>query len=729
MNKSHPFHSSFTKLSRTRIFYLFFLMLLFCSLPAQATDYGLFIEIESEEDLIDLLSAQDIDESTYQSLLELFEDGIDLNTASRDEIYELPNLTYSEVDAILQYRQEAGSITDPYSILSLNLISEQKFLAIIPFLIVYDVEVSEFPTNGVIKYRVNAVLSDEKVPSMWLGGEISTLKYIDAGIIGGLTRTHISDVRADNARDALTTQEPSVQVEPAKFYVQFKSRQFHLIAGTFSIGFGQKLVFDTTSKYNPNGMAIDKNIGLSSELSNTCKESGGELDSPCSGDKRYQYQAPDYYWTNRLRGLGVGLKRLEIGKGWFQAYAFGSYQTHDIYQYELYNKDRCQNPDYDHLDDCSAPKVYLTLDDPLKPTTQLKSTTLRNMFNELLIGGNASYFFGHNTHLGVTGYGAAVTWLVDDINLDFQEWSSRPYGGSYGAIGLDGSWGSEYINIFFELAKSFDGQPNGGGIAGIIRTTLNLHHHEIEAALRYYDQNFANPHAHPISASDEYEGLRARDEAGARLKYSGMVGDLGIRGSLDFWRQFSNEINKIKFYVRGEYEVSRWLKPGVWFEFNDKDISDSNRTNCYETYSGTPLEGEPEYCQGEKIKVGIQFRFTPSKKIGVTLKYQHGWLDDSSDDFSDSFRQDQSAWFDFAFKPLDDLRLRATFRYTFDDISSNENLEKSIYASGEVAYNFQKMMLIKLRYRMDNQIDKREGTTIRTPNPSHWLFLDLEYRF
>jgi len=64
--------------------------------------------------------------------------------------------------------------------------------------------------------------------------------------------------------------------------------------------------------------------------------------SPCSGAAGDEYRSPDYRWSERLRGVGMGVKALDLGAaGFLQAYGFVSHQTHDIYQYEIYDRGRC----------------------------------------------------------------------------------------------------------------------------------------------------------------------------------------------------------------------------------------------------------------------------------------------------------------------------------------------------------------------------------------------------
>jgi len=397
---------------------------------AIANDYGIFLEVESDEDLLDLLAAQEIEAEDYETLRELLEDGVDLNTAGRDELYTLPNLTYADVDAILTYRQEAGSILDPFVLVGADVLSPEKFSSIAPFLWIREPDAPLFHTRGRLRYLTTFVAGDTEVPSMVLAGKVSTLKNLDIGVVGVLTRNRLSEVVYDPNRDALSAKTPAPQLHVPKFFLQWETKDWHLAAGTYRIGFGQRLTFDNTTWYTPNGIRVDDTMSYNQDLTRACKESDAETgESPCTGDAARQYQSPDYRWTDRLRGAAVGLKSVEIGDGWLQAYAFFSYQTRSIYQYEVYDRGRCQDPTDDEDPACAAPWVYRRQEDLLEPTTRFSFHTLTDMFNELLGGGNIAYFFNRRSHVGVTGYGASIDWLAGGIDLDFQEWSRLPYGG------------------------------------------------------------------------------------------------------------------------------------------------------------------------------------------------------------------------------------------------------------------------------------------------------------
>jgi hypothetical protein len=353
------------------------------------------------------------------------------------------------------------------------------------------------------------------------------------------------------------------------------------------------------------------------------------------------------------------------------------------------------------------------------------------MFNLLAGGGNLTYFFGHRAHLGVTGYGADVRWLADDIDLDFQEWSRLPYGGAFGAVGVDAAWGAGLLDLFLEVARSFDAQPAGGGFAGILRSTLTWKRHEVEVSARYYDKDFVNPFARPVSAADEFDGLRARNEYGLRARYQGRIGDLDLRSTADLWVQMpqgeiQDSLPRMLVHARADYEVATWFKPGLWLQFQDRDLAEGGRDNCFELAYET-IEGEPVPCSGEKLQAGAQLRFEPMHRLTVTAKYQHRWLDDK--DYADHFRQDVSAWLVVMYWPIEDLRLRFRLRYLFEDIETNDSLEQSVWAYLEATWRYERALRVKLRYEMYKWLDDRSNTAIRDPDPAHWVRLELEYRF
>ncbi|MDY0001828.1 MAG: helix-hairpin-helix domain-containing protein, partial [Polyangia bacterium] len=378
--------------------------------PARAADYGLFIDIESEEDLLDLKTSGEITDQTFETLRELLEDGVDLNTADRETLYALPNLTYKEVDGIIEYRKEAGYIEDPAALVKAGALDAKKLGAIAPFIVFAKRKLSIYHTKGRLRYGTTYMAGDKDAPSMFLQARVQSLRHLDVGLSLVLTRDWLGAPVYDPNRDSLAAYPAKVGLAAPKFFAQWNTDKFQVIAGTYRIGFGQRLIFDNTGLYSPNGIRVDDTLYISQESTRTCKESQGELpESPCSGTRRYRYQSPDYRWTDRLRGFAFGVKKIGVAKNhWMQIYGFASYQTHSIYQYQLYDRGRCQDPRNDSDPACSAPNVYRILQDRLAPTSRYSFSSLPEMYNELVAGGNVTYFFSRRSYIGVTGYGATV---------------------------------------------------------------------------------------------------------------------------------------------------------------------------------------------------------------------------------------------------------------------------------------------------------------------------------
>lgn len=715
--------------------------LVLVSASLRAADYGLFVSVSDEDDLLELLNVGEIDEDTYEALLEILHDPVDLNEAGREVLYSLPNLTYADVDAILAYRDEVQALQTLDDLIAARVIAPDKVRALRPFVVVRPPSPPLWDTHGRLRTATAWVAGDEAVPPILVQARMTTLRDVEAGIAGLVSRNRVSHVQFDETRQALFADPPATKFYLPKYFVQWDTDRFRVIAGTFRIGFGQRLTLDNTGLARPNGARPDDLIALGYDLTTACRESAWDLPSPCAGASGSTYETPDFRWTDRFRGVALGLKYAPVGRGWFQADAFASYQTRGIYQYELYDRDDCPDPTDDDNPACSAPPILRWRGDPLAPTTRFSYQTLPDMFAEWTVGGNVSYVLDSRTLVGVTGYGAGVRWLTRGISLDFQEWSRTPYGGPFGAVGVYAAYGVGLWDLAAEVARSLDSQPVGGGYAGLLRATLTLGDHEVEALARYYGLDYANPYARPPSEADEFDGLRARDEAGIRFQYAGRLRDLSLRGSLDLWTWATGLDGplKMRLAARADYKVARWFRPGVYLEFQDRDLRHSGRGACYEVPYET-LEGEPVPCSGERVQAGLVLRFLPHRSLTLSAKYQHRFVDDNRTTtdpatktrtyvFGDRFRQDLVAWFSAAWRPLDWLRLRARVRYLNEDPSDDAYLEESLWGHVEAAVRIRRALAARLRYEVYTWLDERESTRTRTPNPAHWIRADLEFRF
>ena len=704
---------------------------------ADAAEYEVFVDVDDEEELYDLQVTDQISDETFQTLVELMRRGVDLNEASREELYQLPNLTYEDVDAILAYRQEVGFIPDPASLVIAGVVTERKVASIAAFLVVREPGRALAATNGFVRAQTQYAPSDGSLaPSAALQARVTTARYLTLGGAMIHSRLRVGDVRWDPTREALSATEPTSRVHAPKFFAQWDPGPWGVIAGTYRIGFGQRLVFDNSGRYSPNGFFLDDAVFRGTQMSRICRESTGELDaSPCAGAAGSEYVTPDFSWREGLRGVAIGFRHAELPVGWMQGYAWASYQNKDIYQYEITDRNFCEDPRNDDDPRCSAPPVYVrNEDDPLAPQAAHSFQTLPNMYDEALGGANLTWFHQRRTHVGVTGYGAVPRWRVQGADLDFQEWSATPTGGPYGAVGADAAWGRRWADVFVEVARSFDSTeaneygPGGGDWGAIVRQTSTWDSHELELAARWYGAGFANPYARSIAGPDEYEGNRARDEAGLRTRYNGLIADrLSLRALVDVWAQPREGIPKFNSYLRSDVLVVDWFTPGFWFGYQNRDLRTFDRQGCYEVSVEEDENGETIPCSGERFVMTPRLSFLPHRRVKITAQYQHELLDDPN--YDGSFRQDASAALIVNTNPWRTLRFRLRSRYRFEDIQDNTHLEQSVWTYLEASYRFARVLTTRLRYDLVVWLDDRASTMDRSPSPEHWLRLQLEARF
>ena len=712
---------------------------------AHAIPYEAFIDVESEDDLYDLLASEQISPETFEILRTLLARGVDLDSASREEIYSLPNLTYDDVDAILAFRKAQGSIGDPSALVGVGALTEDKLLSIASFLIVRTRVRGEYQPRGLARIFTRGAQGDDRVPPVGLRVRAAFGRRLTAGVAASLTRLRIGAPVWEPNRGGLIADDATVQPHVPKYYVRYKADHLDVIAGTYRVGFGQRLTFDTSTDYTPNGIYVDDELNRDDGLARQCRSSTGELSaSPCSGD--YDYVTADYKWSQGLRGVAAGTDHIPAGNGYLQAYAFGSFAERSLYQYELVDTGACPDPRDDLNPACGAPPVYVRPDgDPLAPAAEHAYQTLPDVYSEALVGGHVAFHARRRDYVGVTAYGATNNWLVetpDGVQLDFQEWSRQPIGGRYGAIGADIGIGRGIYDIFAEVAHSFDRMPSGdgpidggGGPAALVRVTRTERHRELELSARYYDADFVNPYAGPIAASDEVEGQRARGEHGVRARYTGVHGALTLRGTLDLWRGLANTeatsayeyVPRADLNVRADLKASDRLGYGGGLRLQDKDLGTFGGDLCFETTFEDDERGESEACTGGKATVTGRVRYLPDRRTTLAAQVAYSIFDDRRT--PESLRQDISAVAMATWRASPTTRLRGRVRYRSEDISDSMYLEESLAGYAELFLKLRRKDQLAVRGDLIIYLDDRERTPLRSPSPELWLGLSYQAAF
>src|SRR5215475_9071720 len=177
---------------------------------AHAIPYETQIDVDSESDLQDLLSMQEITQDTFDELVDLLSAGVDLNTADRAELYTLPNLTYDVVDKIIAYRDKMGGyIKDPAELVTSGALTSEKLLSISAFLIVRPPGENPLIAHGFAIGMTRYGLHDNRVPPFGLRARVTALRHLTAGIAATTTRLWVGDPLYDPNRDALVADAPS----------------------------------------------------------------------------------------------------------------------------------------------------------------------------------------------------------------------------------------------------------------------------------------------------------------------------------------------------------------------------------------------------------------------------------------------------------------------------------------------------------------------------------------
>jgi len=664
----------------------------------------MFIDIETEEDLYDLLVTEQISESSFNALLLLYQTRVDLNRASRQGLYLLPNLDYGHVDRILAYREKASVIHALGDLVAAGVLEAEMVSSLRAFVIVRAPDAPKSRTNGFLRVQGRwSGRHDRLPPASAVQARIKALGNLDIGIAGALTRNGLHRVRWDPNRAALSAEPERVRFDMPKLYVEWEDDDWEIIGGTYRVGFGQRLTFDVTDQITPNGFFGDYELRRDSELGLRCRRSAGELpESPCPSH-RVARVTPDYAWTNRLAGVAVGLKALPLGHGWLQAYAWGSYQVHRIAQIEIVDAGACDDPGRDEDPACGAPPVYVRTGDPTAPASTAAFATLPAMYAEGLAGANSSYFWNDRAHLGLTGYGSVPRWLVEGAELGFQEFSRKPFGGPFGALGVDAAFGFRAQDFFAEVARSFDSQLGGGGGYGaIVRSVTTLPNAEVDVSARYYGSSYVNPYARPVSAPDELEGLRARDEAGLRLRATTQLGQhVGLRTVVDGWRQLSSGALNGLVFARTDVQIASSWVWALWTEYRNSAV--------------------------QRFLVATRLAYEPVRRLTLSAQFQHRWV--GARFGGTRLQQDVAAILNVTARPVDIVRVRLRVRYDFEDIWDNHRLPQSLWAYLDAALTVRDRDMLRVRYDFRVFLDGRESTGARVPNPEHWLWVEYVFRY
>lgn len=703
--------------------------------------------IDSEDDIIDLEEREEISVETADILYEMITEGVDLNSASREELFDLPGLSYADVDAILLYRKNKGRIEDPTELVAANSLTDQQLLTITPFIRLESGPV-RLPIAGKFRLRTGVSNGDFLVPGGalpppgFIQGNLSFPWNLSAGFIVSTSRLIPGSPRYDVGRGALVVDPFGYRAQLPVAYAQWRAGTRRVVVGSFTIGFAERLTLDTTRRKTPNGISTTSTALINRDLASFCKQSSSSGADVCNGGGN-NYVLDDWSIRSSFRGIAGSIEDLEFGTNQkLSLYGFMSFQTRDLYQYEMFDRGVCEDP-RDESDQCKAPQVFVG--DDLSRDGRLKFTTLPGLYEELAGGGHVDFKPSDRYRIGLTGYGATTFFHGAPLRLEPQEWSRTPFGGPFGAIGLDLKAQFGQFGLFIEGTRTFDSikvgpdpvnQPAGGGGFGVEqRTVYNPRGHQLELSLRYYDNKFLNPLSRPIASPDEFEGQSARNEGGIRFRYFGKLGyDFELRALADVWTAPFNSragpagIVNLYARLRVDYEGYRVIAPAIWFDVRNKNLGSGEHGTCA---SGTIIyvEGaEPFVCSGDSYKGTVRLDFRPfGRRLAGAIQGSFTFKDDVR--YKTDFMKDVSASFELRSQPTDFLQIKLRSRYLNEDITDNTYLEHSVFTYLQATYIAGRNFRVSLRYDLNVFLDQRTSTLTRVPSPEHRVYLDLRAGF
>ncbi|MFP2903913.1 hypothetical protein ACLESD_02330 [Pyxidicoccus sp. 3LFB2] len=699
-------------------------------LPVHAAPYEVEPEVSGELDLLALAEEGAISSETLAALLALRRAGVDPTLATRATLYGLPGLTYAEVDALLRARTRrsrgssgpgASGGAEPQrdgsdSPGGLTEVEERRLASFL-------MRREPGRLSGDARLLMAFAASDPLLPPLALQVRAGGLAGLRAGVLLSLARRQLGPLRRDSHRRALVVDAPGSAVLLPKLYAQWTGERASVLAGTYRLGFGQRLTLDTTALPSPEGFLPDDGVRPPGALERECLVAG----TGCEPEERLSDVTPDFAWDEGFRGL-VGTVRGPVGAGaQLSLTGFGSYQLRSLARHAVRDGSACGDP----RGRCRAPDVWVSLSGAR--VEKLTARTLPGVFNEWAGGGNATLALSPRAHLGVTGWAARPVWNLEGARLDFQPSARYPAGGGFGAVGLDAAWGRGAVDLFFEGTRSFDVAPEGGGGFGAVqRTVLSGARHEVELALRYYGRDFANPYSGATSGPDALEGLRVRNELGARVRYlQREEGAWRIRGQVDAWTLPADGAvpgtagtAHLRASARADWLVWPVFQPSLQVELRDSGLG-ARGTCTGETDSESDPEGTAS-CSSSRYGVIARVRSEVADGVTVAVQYGHARVEAPE---ARGPRYDGQALLDVRVRPVESVKLGGRVVWKDEDLSERSRLRQELRAAVDASWVAYERLTARARYAW--VLDLKDASAARVPPdlPRHLFHLEVETRF
>jgi len=618
-----------------------------CCAPAVVFgyEYRVPILIEDEDDLVELRESEEISYDEYDRLLRLFRNPLDLNSASRDELYDLPGLSYALADRIIAARREKpfGRVSDVDKV---DGITDDIYVQMKAFVRV--VKRREVKKKGKLRGELRAKVVDRVSPTdhnypefyvryklerpgvfqtgmlyshrnvaywpefksneygddlyLWKYNTDWSAKYDKDEFEKSGTRVHSVDKHDEHY--LLSERGPIYMTAWPKAYGMWTFDKVKFIVGSYNVGFGQRLVFDNTGRTNPHGLMPDISV-----------YEGETGLSPAKG----------------LFGAAATVAPTD----WFDFTLFGSWWRYDITQSDLKHLVKAE---FDGDEDEYQGYTLLTSYDPDRESPwgnpdyycdgncfrKYSYQTLPEAFTEIAAGANTRFSFLNKSHVGLTGYLGYLDFHLGDEDTSFSSSATYPQRDLFYSAGLDFALGLPAISVFGEAAIM-----DNLGFAGLLRAVWEAGDFTLEPIYRYYSNDWDNPHARGKAQSDQLLGNNDRGEQGFLLvsRYR-PARWISLRLDADIWQAAVWEDSNVKesleypwrmdLYLKMDFLPVDKLRIGAFVEYTDRDITEGGFTEEYYSSKEPP--------QGERYSAGIQFATHLIPETRIWLYYKASFM-------------------------------------------------------------------------------------------------------
>ncbi len=664
------------------------LLLLLAAPPALAFDYGTPILVRSESDIIELEYAGEIDEEMRDQLLDLFDNPVDLNTGSREDLALLPEITYGLADRIIE-RRAKGAFDNPRQVR--DVVGPSIWNQIKPFVTTMKVPEPPEPLKGVVSARYLDNFSDDKPPMASLKTKVRYQKWLEAGVLIAEEEGPYG-VSYDPLPITVEGMRPVVSLE--RIYAEIDRGDWAVIVGHYKAGFGQRLTFDVTDKQRPHGFYQDL---------------------------RYteDYEGYDSYSVSRrLLGVAARTQRsLGLEGPTLDVTVFASSNPHDLYQ--NYFVPGVLAPDDKKFVDQSEDQ-------------DIEYVTFPWVYREDIIGVNASLFWAKRIHAGFTGWGGHVS---ESFDLYFKN-TPIPNRDFYGALGLDGAYGVGAFDAYGEVAVT-----DTGGVGARAESVVDQGMIEASVAVRYYGEGFDNPHSRGTSEPDQYSfddtgdieyiesgGDRDRDEIGpqAQIVFD-PYGWIRVRAKGDLWHVPSKGVNHA--YVEGRLDLDpiEYIGVDVVAYMRDKDLAQGGREQTYEDDNEEPA--------GSKNALGIGLTSQPVEPLILQVFGKQVWVDDdtasSPVDLNTEFMKHRYAWGKLIWDITGDVELAVRGKWYDERILEDGTGKEYWSVYGQARAKIVGKVTVLARYEQQHVLypEEETGLTEEELAPERKLKVGVDFRF